>query len=57
MTRRLSDCGVELESFDPENAEQLRYIRQCDAVIDAVFAWDSAGRWRRAAYLPPPLTP
>ena len=24
MTRRLSDCGVELESFDPENAEQLR---------------------------------
>ena len=37
MTRRLSDCGVELESFDPENAEQLRYIRQCDAVIDAVF--------------------
>lgn len=33
MTRRLSDCGVELESFDPENAEQLRYIRQCDAVI------------------------
>ena len=37
MTRRLSDCGVELEPFDPENAEQLRYIRQCDAVIDAVF--------------------
>ena len=37
MTRRLSDCGVELEPFDPENTEQLGYIRRCDAVVDAVF--------------------
>ena len=37
MTRRLSDCGVELEPFDPENGEQLAYIRRCDAVVDAVF--------------------
>ena len=37
MTRRLSDCGVELESFDPENREQLAYIRRCDVMVDAVF--------------------
>ena len=37
MTRRLSDCGVELEPFAPENEEQLGYIRRCDAVVDAVF--------------------
>lgn len=37
MTRRLSDCGVELERFDPKNEEQLGYIRRCDAVIDTVF--------------------
>ena len=52
MTRRLSDCGVELEPFAPENEEQLGYIRRCDAVVDA-----SAGRWRQAACLPPPLMP
>ena len=37
MTRRLSDCGVELEFFDPENREQLAYICRCDAMVDAVF--------------------
>ena len=37
MTRRLSDCGVELERFDPKAEEQLGYIRRCDAVIDTVF--------------------
>ena len=37
MTRRLSDCGVELEPFDPENKEQLGYIRRCDVVVDAMF--------------------
>lgn len=37
MTRRLSDCGIELERFDPENEGQLGYIRRCRGVIDAVF--------------------
>ena len=37
MTRRLSDCGIELERFDPEDAGQLGYIRRCHGVIDAVF--------------------
>ena len=37
MTCRLSDCGVELEPFAPENEEQLGYIRRCDAMVDAVF--------------------
>ena len=37
MTRRLSDCGVELEPFDRENREQLAYICHCDVAVDAVF--------------------
>lgn len=37
MTRRLSDCGIELEPFDPEDEGQTRYIRSCDVVLDAVF--------------------
>ena len=37
MTRRLSDCGVELEPFDWENREQLAYICHCDVAVDAVF--------------------
>lgn len=37
MTRRLSDCGIELELFDPESETQMHCIRACDVVIDAVF--------------------
>ena len=36
-TRRLSECGVELERFDPEDAGQRTWVLGCDVVIDAVF--------------------
>ena len=36
-TRRLSECGVELESFDPEDEAQSAYARTCRVMIDAVF--------------------
>lgn len=34
---RLSECGVELETFDPEDASQAAWARSCQVVIDAVF--------------------
>ena len=37
QTRRLSDCGLELEPFDPEDADQRRWIRDCHVVVDALF--------------------
>lgn len=37
MTGRLSDCGVELERFDPESAEQKNWALRSDVLIDALF--------------------
>jgi len=34
---RLSECGVELEAFDPEDRSQAAWARNSHAVIDAVF--------------------
>nr|WP_325211511.1 NAD(P)H-hydrate dehydratase [uncultured Oscillibacter sp.] len=36
-TGRLSECGVELEAFDPEDKAQAAWARSCQVVIDAVF--------------------
>ena len=36
-TARLSECGVELEPFDPEDAGQAAWARSCHVLIDAVF--------------------
>lgn len=37
QTRRLSECGVELEPFDPADADQRAWVLGADAVIDAIF--------------------
>ena len=37
MTAKLSECGLELEPFDPEDAEQLSWVLGSHAVIDAIF--------------------
>lgn len=36
-TRRLSECGVELEAFDFENADQRAFVLGADACVDALF--------------------
>ena len=36
-TRRLSECGVELEQFDPMDQGQRAWVLGCDVVIDALF--------------------
>ena len=36
-TGRLSECGVELEPFDPENAEQRAWALTSHVIVDAVF--------------------
>ena len=36
-TRRLSECGVELERFDPADASQRAWVLGCDVVVDALF--------------------
>ena len=36
-TGRLSECGVELEDFDPESGAQAAWARSCHVVVDAVF--------------------
>ena len=36
-TRRLSECGLELEAFDTEDEGQAAYARRCHVLIDAVF--------------------
>ena len=36
-TRRLSECGVELERFDPADAGQRAWVLGCDVVVDALF--------------------
>ncbi len=36
-TRRLSECGVELEPFDPENQSQREWILSSQVLVDAIF--------------------
>ncbi len=36
-TRRLSECGVELEAYDPEDLSQSAFARSAHVIIDAVF--------------------
>lgn len=36
-TARLSECGVELETFDPDDPGQAAWARSCHVLIDAVF--------------------
>ena len=36
-TRRLSECGVELERFDVENAGQRSFVLGADVCVDALF--------------------
>ena len=36
-TRRLSECGVELEPFDPADGDQRRWTMNCHLVIDALL--------------------
>lgn len=38
-TRRLSECGVELEQFEPENQDQRRWAMGADVIIDAIFGF------------------
>ena len=37
MTRRLSECGVELEPFDPDSADQRVWVLGADVCVDALF--------------------
>ena len=37
QTRRLSECGVELEPFDPESQDQRNWALTCQAVVDALL--------------------
>ena len=36
-TRRLSECGVELEPFDPADPDLRRWVMSCHVVIDALL--------------------
>ena len=36
-TRRLSECGVELEPWDPEDLGQSAWARGCHVIVDALF--------------------
>ena len=36
-TGRLSECGVELETFDPDDLSQTAYTRGSHVIIDAIF--------------------
>ena len=36
-TGRLSECGVELEEFDPQNPSQAAWVQNSQAVVDAIF--------------------
>lgn len=36
-TRRLSECGVPLETYDPENLDQSAWARGSQVLIDAIF--------------------
>ena len=36
-TQRLSECGVELELYDPEDVSQSAWVRNSHVIIDAIF--------------------
>ena len=36
-TQRLSECGVELEAYDPEDLSQSAFARSAHVIIDAIF--------------------
>ena len=36
-TQRLSECGVELEAYDPEDLSQSAFARSSHVIIDAIF--------------------
>lgn len=36
-TRRLSECGVELEAFDPEDPGQHGWVQEADVCVDALL--------------------
>ncbi len=36
-TGRLSECGVELEDFNPQDKAQAAWARGCQVVVDAIF--------------------
>lgn len=36
-TRRLSECGVALEPFDPENRDQADWVQASQVLVDALF--------------------
>lgn len=36
-TARLSECGIELETFDPEDREQIAWAKKSHVIIDAIF--------------------
>lgn len=36
-TQRLSECGVELEAYDPEDLSQSAFARNAHVIIDAIF--------------------
>lgn len=47
-TGRLSECGVELEPFDPENAEQRAWALTSHVIVDAVFGVGLSGKLPRS---------
>lgn len=57
QTRRLSECGVALVPFDPEDEEQRRWILCADVCVDALFGVglsrriDPSSHWGRAVAL------
>ena len=57
QTRRLSECGVALVPFDPEDEEQRRWILRADVCVDALFGVglsrriDPSSAWGRAVAL------
>ena len=37
MTRRLSECGIELEPFEPDSREQREWVMESDVIVDALL--------------------
>lgn len=56
MTGRLSECGVELEHFDGENAAQRQWILGADVCVDALLGVGLSVRSRRLRLTPPRLS-
>lgn len=57
QTRRLSECGVALLPFAPEDEEARRWILRADVCVDALFGVglsrriDPSSTWGRAVAL------